>query len=194
MEGLTEIVNENIGKSSDEMRQFFQKMVKRNELKAYGVEVNSKTVERDTEDETVVRIRKGATLTPTKKLREYQHVLIEDPTTRALYNLDIGSRGGMFFDDGDSQTIYQHCVLEKLARRFDPKKVTDRMDFGDSGSFEEGISIPGKLVTARLSVSYYQDWESRGESDYLAGTRGTLIVEGQQDNLFKKVCGFVRGK
>lgn len=194
MAELAEIVRENVGKNSNAMRQFFQQMVKRRELKAYCVEVNKRIVEKDTEDEEVVRTRKGATLTPTEKLREYQPVIIEDPETGVMYNLDIGCRGGMFFDDGDSQTIYHHCVLERIAQRFDPRKVADRTSFGDSGSFKDGISIPREMVTARLRVSYDENWESGGEMDYIAGTRMGLVVEGKRDDLFNRVCEFVREK
>ena len=194
MKELTEILRENVGRTSYQMRLFFQQMVKKGELRAYHVEVNKQFVEKDTEDEEVVRTRKGATLTPTKNLREYQPVLVESPKTGVMYNLDIGSRGGMFFDDGNSQTIYHHCVLERIVQGFDSKKVADRTSFGDFGSCKDGISIPKEMVTARLSVSYNEGWESGGKSDYIAGTKGNLVVEGEQDNLFKRVCEFVRGK
>ena len=194
MKELTEILRENVGRTSYQMRLFFQQMVKKGELRAYHVEVNKQFVEKDTEDEEVVRTRKGATLTPTKNLREYQPVLVESPKTGVMYNLDIGSRGGMFFNDGDSQTMYHHCVLEKIAEGFDPKKVADRTDSGELGSFKNGISIPREMVTGRLKVSYDEDWESGRESDYIAKTEGALVIEGEQDELFKKVCEFVRGK
>jgi len=194
MAELAEVVRENFGKSSYQMRQFFQQMVKDGELKAYSVEVNKRIVEKDTEDEEVVRTKKGATLTPTAELKEHQPVLVEDPATGSMYNLDIGSRGGMFYDDGDSQTIYHHCVLERIAQGFDPKKVADRTSFGDFGSFKDGISIPLEMVNARLRVSYDEDWESGGDHDYVARRRGNLVVEGEKDVLFDKVCKFVRGE
>ncbi len=194
MAELSEVVRENFGKSSYQMRQFFQQMVKSRKLRAYSVEVNKRIVERDTEDEEVVRTKKGATLIPTIELREYQPVLVEDPATGFMYNLDIGSRGGMFYDDGDSQTIYHHCVLEKIAQGFNPKKVADRTSFGDFGSFKDGISIPQEMVTARLRVSYDENWESSGDHDYVAGRSGNLVVEGEKDRLFEEVCKFVRGE
>ncbi len=186
MAELTEIIRENYGMISYQMRQFFLEMIKQRKLRAYTVAVNKRTVEKDTENEEVVRIRKGAILTPTTELREDQAVLIEDPKTGTMYNLDIGSRGGMFYNDGDSQTIYHHCILEKLAEQFDLRKVAT------FGSYR--ISIPGEMVTARLRVSYDEDWESGGESDYVAGTRGYLVIEGEQDNFFKEVCDFIGGK
>lgn len=194
MAELAEIVRENIGKSSYQMRQFFQQMVKGEGLQAYTIEVNKKIVEKDTENEKVVRIKKGATLTPTTELREYQPVLIEDPETGVMYNLNIGSKGGRIYNDGNSHTIYHHCVLERIAQGFDLKKVTDKTNYGEFGSFKDGISIPGEMVTARLRVSYDEDWESGHYSDYVAETKGNLVVEGEQDKLFENVCKFVRGE
>jgi len=194
MAELVEVVRENFGKSSYQMRQFFQQMVKVKELNAYSVEVNKRIVEKDTEEEEVVKTKKGAILTPTTELKEYQPVFIKDSATESMYALDIGSRGGMFYNDGDSQTIYHHCVLERIAQGFDPKKVTDKKSFGDFGSFKDGISIPRDMVTARLRVSYDENWESGEDIDYVAGRTGNLVVEGDCDKLFEKVCKFVIGR
>ena len=194
MAELAEVIRENFGKSSSQMRLFFQQMVKDEDLVAYSVEVNKKIVEKDTEDEEVVRIKKGATLTPIAELREHRNVFVEDSATGLMYNLDIGSSGGMLYDDGDSQTIYHHCVLERIAEWFDPKKVTERINSAGFGSFNDGISIPREMITARLSVNYDEDWNCGGDQDYVAERGGNLVVEGEQDKLFEKVCKFVRGE
>ena len=188
MDTHTETIRENIGKSSYQMRQFFQDLVAKKELKAYFVEVNKEIVEKNTEDEEVVRTIKGATLTPTTKLEAYDAVFVEDPATKIMYNLDIGGRGGMFFDDGNSQTIYHHCTLERLAKEFNPKKVTIKKGYGEFGSFNDGISIPRELITARLHVSYDQD----EYCDKVVATRGHLVIEGDKDDLFTKVYNFVK--
>jgi hypothetical protein len=188
MADLVEIIRENIGKSSYQMRQFFQDLIKKEELKAYFVELNKEIVEKNTEDEIVVKTIKGAILTPTTKLEEYQAVFVEDPTSKIMYNLDIGCRGGMFFDDGDSQTMYHHCTLERLAKEFNPKKVATKKGYGEFGSFNDGISIPREMITARLSISYDQD----EYCDNVTATRGHLVIEGEQDNLFTKVYHFVK--
>jgi hypothetical protein len=193
---LVEVVRENAGKSSYQMREFFQDMIDKKELEAFFVEVNKKTVEKDTEDEKVIRTKKGATLTLIRKLKEYEPTLVKDPITGIMYNLDIGSRGGMFFDDGDSQTMYHHCTLERLIEQFDPKKIGTRKGFSDFGSFDDGIQITREMVIARLRVSYDEDREYshiKG-SDYIAKTRGHLVVEGMQDKLFERVCRFVRAE
>jgi hypothetical protein len=103
--------------------------------------------------------------------------------------LDIGCYGGQFCDDGDSQTMYHHCLVERLTK-FNPKKGVFRTGFP---LVCEQISIPENMVDARLRVSHNDDWESAGEQDIIAGTRGEMVVEGERDGLFEKVCEFVRG-
>lgn len=192
MAELVEIIREDVGKTSYAMRYFFQKMIDKGELKAYSVEINKRIVEKDTDDEEIVRTKKGVTLTPTERLREYQSVFIEDSETGTLYNLDIGSRGGMIYDDGDSQTIYHHCVLEMLAKKFDSKKIMKK-GLGIWGSFDNGLSIPDEMIKGRLKVSYDEDWESGVNFDEIAGTTGDLVIEGKKDKLFEKVYDFVMG-
>lgn len=172
MPELSTIVREDVGKRSSEMIYFFQRMVKNAELKAYSV---------------TLKKRKGITLTPTSELKEYQMVFVEDQRTGNMYNLAIHVRGGMIYNGSDSQTIYHTCVLEKLAQKFDPKKVT-------TGSVEgiSVISIPQKMVTARLRVNYNEEWESGYDQDYVEGTKGNLVTEGEHDTLFEKVREFVK--
>lgn len=198
MAELTEIVRENVGTSSHAMRLFFQHMVRSGELKAYQVEIDKKVIEKNTEDESVVRTKKGVTLTPTEELNEYQAVFVEDPKTGVMYNLNIESWGGAFYNDGDSQTIYHSCVLERITPETDLKRVAERY----SSNFGNKIFLPEMIIAARLTVRYHQDWESGANYDYVAGTEGSLIigtnkdlvVNGEQDQLFEKVCSFVRGK
>ena len=183
---LEEIAKKGVGKSSFQMRRFFQQMVKRGKIKAYLVKVDKQKVLSDTDEESVVKTKKGVTLTPTTELNGYQQVILKDPKTRVMYALNIGSRGGEFYNDGNSQTTYHHCVLEKLAQKFDSKKVVGR-----TGPFKDGFSIPEEMITARLRVSYDEDWDGGGEVDDITGTSGRIVVTGEQDSLFQKVYEFV---
>lgn len=189
MTQLSIILKESIGKKTSDMAQFFQQMIDRNELRAYLIEVDKKTVEKDTEEEEIIRIKKGATLIPTKELRENQPVFIEDSETGVKYNLNIETRGGEFFKDGDSQTMHHSCILEKLVN-FNPRKITEKVIFGSYR--QRDFSIPQEMIAARLIVNYEEDWESSGDSDYVAEARGNIVVEGEQDILFKKVYDFVK--
>ncbi|MBU0930162.1 MAG: hypothetical protein KJ623_03775 [Nanoarchaeota archaeon] len=166
MNNLAEVVKENVGKGSMEMISFFQDLVKSGTLKAYSV---------------------NGRLIPVDRLREHQPFIVEDSTTGSMYALNISSEGGMFYDDGDSQTIYYHCVLEKLA-----KTISKGLD-ARTIRFNHGAAVPSDLVSARLRVDYDNDWTSGGDVDYIRATHGRLVVEGENDGLFAKVCEFVRG-
>ncbi|MEK6897514.1 MAG: hypothetical protein AABW93_03215 [Nanoarchaeota archaeon] len=184
MAQLEEVAKVGVGKSSFDMRCFFQKMVKKGKLKAYLVEVDKQEILSDTKEERIVRTKKGSTLTSITELRENQQVILKDSKTGVMYTLNIGSRGGEFYNEGDSQTIYNHCVLKKLAQKFDPKTIKINLFNGE-------FSISEEMVTAKLRISYDEDWEGSGEVDRVAGTRGNLVVTGEQDSLFQKVHEFV---
>ena len=59
MAQLEEVAKVGVGKSSFDMRCFFQKMVKRGELKAFSVEVDKQEVQSDTKNERVIKTKKG---------------------------------------------------------------------------------------------------------------------------------------
>ena len=181
---LDEIVKEDIGKSSFEMKYFFQGMVDKDELEAYLVEINKEIVKKDDDEEKVVRIKKGATLVPIKEIRENRNIFVKDIKTGIFYHLNIGSYGGMFYDDGDSQTIYHNCTLEKLPMGFDFKKI--------SRERHNRCFIPEEIIEARLRVNYNDDWSSSGGTDYISGSHGSFVIEGEKDELFEKVYDFVR--
>lgn len=176
MTELAETLSERIGRSSYDMTRFFQGMIEKGELKASSVVVDKKVIEKDSDKERVVRTIKGVTLTPTDEIR-YGYPFILQTPSGCMYHLDIGSRGGMFYNDGDSQTIYDHCNLERLSKNFDTKEVS-----------RSGNYILEKMVDGILRVSYDQDWED----DYPEGSRGSLSVEGEMDEFFERVCDFVR--
>ena len=177
-----ETVREDVAKSSYVMMGFFRKLIENGKIRAYDIEVGKRTFE-ETEDEEIVRVKKGATLTPTTELRDNRDFLIEDPKTGTRYKLSIGSRGSMFDDDGN-QDVYHHCSLERLNDRFNPKGISRRMD--------GGILIPEDMIDSRLSVNYNEDWRAGASLDYLEGGCGSLSVAGRTDEFFERVCEFVR--
>lgn len=185
---LPEIFKANIGRSSYEMSYFFQDLVDKKELFAYSVKIDKEVVDLDTVDERIARTIKGASLESVKKLEERGITFVEDSKTRTMYNLDIGSYGGMFTDDGDSQTVYHHCNVERLVKDYDIKRISE-------GGFGSRVAIPSDMISARLRMSYDEDWEgSEYSGDRVVGTRNNLIVEGESDKLFKKVIQFVKSK
>jgi len=163
MSNLAEVVNENVGKGSFEMICFFKDLVKSGKLKAYALD---------------------GRLTPVNDFNTYQPFVLEDSETGFMYALRISSEGGMFTNDGDSQTIYDRCVVQKLNSK-DKDKISDELRL---------LTVPGEMVSARLNVNRDDDWDSSGESDYISASRGRLVVEGENDGLFTKICEFVRAK
>jgi len=171
---LAEVVRENIGKSCYQMTEFFQSMIDKKELNAYLVEIDKKIIEKDTEEEQVIRIKKGATLTPTTELGIEPGVLLEDPATKTFYNLNIGV-------DGYSSFTHDFCVLEKLPSPFDSKCIPDVKERYCCGI--RRLYFPDDMLAAKLRMEWYGTREQREHS---------LVVEGEQDKLFEKVCEFVR--
>ncbi len=170
---LAEIVNENVGKNSSDMRYFFQKLIEQKDINLYSLEVNKKTVLKDDEDEQVISVKKGATLIPTDKIKEYQPFILEDVITKNQYYISLSSEGGMVPLDGE-QDIYYTCVIEKLLPRIDFRKI----DVIRNG-------LPNELVSSKLVINYTQ-------SDY--GDKGKLTVDGELDPLFTKICDYVRNQ
>lgn len=193
MNKLSKILNENLDTkraASYSLRQFFQKMLADGEIKAYTAEINKKIVEKDDENESIVRTVKGATLTAANELKEYgsEGYIIEFVDSK--YNLDIGCRGGMFFDDGDSQTMYHYCTLEKLSNDFDLKKIGSKSSYGEFGSYNDGINFPEEAIISRLRIDYDEDWRN----DRIASSRARIAIEGSMDDLFEKVYKFIKEK
>lgn len=191
-------IHENVGKKNYEMRNFFEKLIAAGELEAYLAKVDAEAIEKDTGEEKVVRTKKGLSLTKIKTLDESVRgspVLLKNTKTNTRYYLELESHGGEFYDDGNSQTTYDNCTLKRLASNFDPLKVTKKTTYGWLGPYEIGISFPEGAVDGKVHVSCEKDWKGDDYSgDHIAATRGSLTVEGRLDDLFTKVCEFVRGK
>jgi len=106
-------------------------------------------------------------LAPVKELREDTSYFLKDPKTGTMYKLEVESHGGMLTEDG-SQAMFHNCNLERL----------DQTNH--------------KQVTGSLHVNYEEDWEAGDDTDFVAGARGRLKIEGESDSLFEKVREFVK--
>ena len=178
---LVETLREPIGRTVHEMVYFFNELIDKGRLKAFSVDIDKKIVEKDTDIERITRTIKGATLTEVSKVRGYYPFFLQVLKGRQ-YNLSLRSEGGPFFDGGDSQTIYHHCILERLIENFDLKVVSK------GSSLTGDIYIPNEMIDGRLRVNYSQDYED----DYPAGSRGDLVIEGRTDLLFEETAAFVK--
>ena len=192
MSELAIIINEEVGKSSYEMRKFFQKLVEEGILEAYTQRINKKTSE-ETEDEIITTIKKGVSLTPTQKLSstEYSQFL-KDPETGAEYYLFLFSHGGAFDSDGSHTTLHT-CRLDKLIKEYDPRVLQKADRYA-------ALIIPKEMVVARIKIDYTEEWDCSGPShDICTDRRGSLTLnakEGftlEEEPLLQKVYDFVKG-
>jgi len=184
-ESLTS-AEEKIGKGSYEMLYFFQTLVDSKKLKAYSAEVDKRFLDKDTDEEEIIRIKKGLTLTPAEKISEGRPYFLEDVESKKTYSLRIGSEGGAFYNDGDSQDIYHHTTLERLTDKFDKTKVQkNELVF-------HGLSIPQEMVDGILMASYTDKWDSVGDMDFIKEYNGNTFFKGEPDKLFDSVLEFLR--
>jgi aminoglycoside N3'-acetyltransferase len=177
---LTEIVKERIGKNCDEMRQFFQSLINNGEWTAYSVEINKRIIEKDTEEEEVVRTKKGALLTPTKELSKFRPAIIEEQGVR--YSLHIGCHGSAY-DDDNEDTRYNHFILEKFSKDIDYKRMFISADDRICVYSEEE-----KNIIAKLYMSYDEHWID----EKLEKSEGYLTISGEKDKFFEKVLAFIK--
>ena len=167
---LSELSKENVGLACLDVRILLESMMKEGRLKAYVAP----------EGKTFFNELKTAT-----RMDDYQPFLIEEVETGNKYVITMHSQGGMFFNDGDSQTIYYKTILEKLSPGFLPSKIVEMY-------YKNRFHVPEDKIVARLEVSKSDDWEGSGEIDYIRSSRGETIVLGQKDALFDAILEYAK--
>jgi len=193
VEKLAKIVDETYsggretpGLTAWDMREWLNKLIAKKQLKTFVVKIDKRIVEKDDEDERVIRIKKGATLEPVDAIKYEQGYVIEDPKTGTRYLVEIKSRGGQFFDEGTSQNTYHDLILEKIAEDFNLRKIKE-------GGLTRKLSVPKESIIARCSVHYTQEEISPAhEGDYVESWHVSLTAEDEQDKLFEQTCGFIK--
>ncbi len=189
MQVLDEIVREKSGKPGHEMLGFFQGMIEKGDLKAYKIEEDKRISEAENRYRNALRIIEGISLVPVKAVREYEPYFIRDSETESFYRLIISTTGGSFTEEGDFRE-YHDCFLNRIAEGQIQSETEET-------TIEGLICIPkekfsGLRVDARLRMNYTEEWEYDGESDSVAGANGSIIIEGEEDSLLKKVYDFVK--
>jgi len=177
---LMETLRERRGKPIYLIVGFFNNLMKRGELVAHSIEIDRIVVERDTAEERVTRTIKGATLIPTDEIRDNCSYILDRSGRR--YHLNTKVYGGMFYDEGNSQTVYHNCILERLASNFDLKMVSKA-----NGDYHTKILIPREMIDGRLRAYYSED----SEDDEVVSSRGSLYIDGENDELFEAVRKFI---
>jgi len=194
MTNLVGIIEETIngfGRDTCEIKYFLQSLMDNKELQVYNFEINKEIIETDVEDEKVVRTIKGATLEPTNNIRPnsaftFESYFLEDPVTETKYILetDSCSVNSSFEHFGHR---YGHCSIARLVKNPDLRKLKTLFKLHDQ------LDIPKKMIDGSLYYSW-EDWGDYTQEGTCHLKSGKLRSEGEQDNLFKRVCEFVRGK
>jgi hypothetical protein len=91
--------------------------------------------------------------------------------------------------DDNSQTLYHHLNLRKLFEPIDCKKIgRANIFYAPSLVTIYGINIPEDIIRALLRIGYEEYWVD----SHVEEVRRYLTVQGEMDELFEKVCEFVR--
>ncbi|MBS3174740.1 hypothetical protein J4440_02570 [Candidatus Woesearchaeota archaeon] len=161
MVNLIELLKGNIGKDNTQMVSFFNNMIQSKEAKAYKI------------------TREG--LNKIEEIEEHIHksFMFEILQDKNRYIVHITSYGDLVYNDGESQTVYNHCTMHKLTKQFIPKIENTEM-------------ISDQDITARFKINYKENWESRDEADYIASTKGNFLIYGEKDELFTKIHEFLK--
>ncbi len=167
MMNLVRIISAPVAKMSFEMVPFFQGMVEMGDLEAYTVAIDKEIVDKDAEDEKIVRTIKGATFTRTSSLKENETFLVAYAKLGTNYFLNV-KYWGLLADD---ELTYE-CTIEKLVRNFDAKKMKAL------SSIQSSLFLPESNVIARLSTFKY-------------GKDKRMTIEGERDAFFEEVYAFV---
>jgi hypothetical protein len=185
MAQLSETLRLQMGKSNYELLHFFHGLMEKGEARVYRIQMDAQTILKDDENERVVRTLKGASYGEVPKMQERDPHMIEYAPTKRAYTLIMNSRGGDFYDEGNFQTTYYDCTVQRLKEDCDRSKikVNDPM-YGDRRIDAKG------MIDAAMSIHFESDSDDRNPSANV--TRGRLVLEGMSDELFEKVIAFVK--
>ena len=186
MSGLVDTIEDTTNdscKDTWEIKHFFQSLIDKKELRVYNFEINEKLIEKDTEDEKVVRTIKGITLKPTNNIYPCSasgSYFFEDPATGIKYTVEMDFRSSTS-DFEPLEHKYGHCSITRLVKNPDLRKLN---------TFFSQLDIPKEMIDGK----FYYGWTDNVRKGSHHEKWGHLTIEGEQDELFEKVCGFVRSK
>lgn len=78
----------------------------------------------------------------------------------------FSSHGGMFYDDGDSQTMYYNASIFRIAS-------------GENARKAAVLKSPGEYSQADVDFDLREDWVSRGERDVIDSSSARIKLTGE---------------
>jgi len=178
---LPKVLDGNAGRKTYEMKELFERLIQKGKLQAYEVEIDKRHIEKDTEEEMVIRIKKGVTLIPLDKIGDNKKLILKD-TKGNFYHIVIESSGS---EDGG--TSYHLTRIDKLSGDFNPEKHIRGL-----GPYNDDFMVIDDLIKSRLVVNFEEKYN---RDDELIGTEGKFRLDGDfTDRLVKTALRFVKSR
>ena len=182
---LEEILEERVSGSCSKAGELLRSLHSQGLLESYDVELDREITLNETEGERVVRVLKGLTLVakPFDKYRDGSEILHHLPSG-SWYHFAQERRGGQIWED-ETQNMYEKFELARLREGFTPKALTPRSQIGIY-SDHSCYQVPDGLIVAKLGINTSQE---RSYDPKIPDSEftGSLVVEGDIDELFQKV-------
>jgi len=183
--GTIDLTWKNFYKNNSKIKEFFQNLIIKGELLAYDLEINKQIVEKDTEDEKIVRTIKGLTLIPINFIYPNNSdgsYFFEDPETLTKYHIA--------FDASSSESDFEplenkdgHCDIIRLISVPSFNRITER-------SYKDP-NIPEDMINGRLSYNWSDTIRGIPRDSIHHDSYSHLTIEGELDTLFNKTSKFI---
>lgn len=162
---------------SDYLEKFFQQKIYQGKFIAYDAFINKKTI-KETEDETIITIKKGLTLVPSVNWNNRSPLFLKYAATNDLYHVHLKNQEQhrVCCRTGFNSV----CIFEKIKASFNLKSINNH--FADVG-------LPLDIIAGRIEIKY---WEANFEGDctYKEPSLFDIRREKEQDHLLQKFCRF----
>jgi hypothetical protein len=167
-------------KSEREIAEFLREMVRQGELQAYGFIMNEQLIDKETEDEQIIKVIKGTNLKPIgeEQMVYWDDFFLKEPTAETLYYVTLTSDY-----DYNNRSPFGHLKITRLAKDSDLRKIKE--------GYTE-IMIPKDMIDGLLSYDWRGVKRTNSKGDYNEISANLSIDK--EDDFFAKVAEFVRNK
>lgn len=162
------------------LARYLNKLTKDKSMEIFEI-IFDATIREETESEIIEKTKKGVTLEKSEKIKDDKSFILKKKDKDYLVTLK--SRGGMFYDDGDSQTMYYNSEIYSLKSDKDIKKIKPTYGYGGLGvSYLDGAKIDKEFVKAELELSFDVD-----EYDGYPESWSAYISKDGEDELIEEI-------
>lgn len=205
-----------------EVQDLFEELTIKGEIQPYIIELDKRITviengmcKRNEKGKLVFNTIKGTSLTTLAEWeKEYgkfekkgmynSHLLMQ---TLLLYHIKNSTAYNFKLEfhipdrmEDTSTTFKEYFQLEKLSYDYNIHKFSIASG-KDNFGFQNRVIVPEEMVTARISMNYEENIKFgkgantfQGAQGQIIGLKGQLKIEGEKDNLIKKVYDLVKDK